>query len=83
VLIERVFDVQVFDNYGLGDGGISAFECHLHKGMHIDYERSILQTVNDSGEVVKCAIGRIIATSLYNYAMPFIRYDTGDFGFIY
>ncbi|MBP9014446.1 MAG: phenylacetate--CoA ligase family protein [Smithella sp.] len=81
-LIERVFNVHVFDNYGLNDGGISAFECPLHKGMHVDFERSILQTVNDSGKVVTGEIGKIIATSLYNYAMPFIRYDTGDLGFI-
>jgi phenylacetate-CoA ligase len=82
LLIERVFNVHVFDNYGLNDGGISAFECPLHKGMHVDFERSILQTVNDSGKVVTGEIGKIIATSLYNYAMPFIRYDTGDLGFI-
>lgn len=82
VLIEQVFNVRVFDNYGLNDGGISAFECQLHKGMHVNFERSILQTVNDSGKVVTGEIGKIIATSLYNYAMPFIRYDTGDLGFI-
>lgn len=81
-LIERVLGVKVFDNYGLNDGGISAFECRLHKGMHIDYERSILQTVNNNGKVVTGEVGKIIATSLYNYAMPFIRYDTGDLGLI-
>lgn len=81
-LIEKVFHVKVFDNYGLNDGGISAYECDEHDGMHIDYERSILQTVDDSGEVVTGRIGKIIATSLYNYAMPFIRYDTGDLGII-
>ena len=25
-------------------------------------------------------VGRIVVTDLYNYAMPMIRYDTGDFG---
>ena len=81
-LIEKVFNVKVYDNYGLNDGGLSAFECNLHKGMHIDYERSILQIVNDAGKAVEDKLGRIVATSLYNYAMPFIRYDTGDVGLI-
>ncbi len=81
-LIERVFRVKVFDNYGLNDGGVSAYECDEHNGMHIDYERSILQTVNDDGKVVEGEKGKIIATSLYNFAMPFIRYDTGDLGLI-
>ncbi|MEN6489863.1 MAG: hypothetical protein ABFD66_13465, partial [Smithella sp.] len=40
------------------------------------------QTVDESGAVVKGKTGRIIATSLHNFAMPFVRYDTGDFGFI-
>jgi phenylacetate-CoA ligase len=81
-LIERVFHTKVFDTYGLNDGGISAYECRLHDGMHIDYERAIMQIVDDSGSVVIGVAGRIIATSLYDFAMPFIRYDTGDLGVI-
>lgn len=81
-LIEKVFRVKVYDNYGLNDGGVSAYECHEHNGMHVDYERSILQTVDDSGVVITGKIGKIIATSLYNFAMPFLRYDTGDLGII-
>ena len=27
-------------------------------------------------------LGRIVVTDLYNYAMPIIRYDTGDFGIL-
>lgn len=82
LLIERVFNVHVFDNYGLNDGGVSAYECGQHNGMHIDYERAIMQTVDDNGHAVFGTQGRIVATSLYNYAMPFIRYDTGDLGHI-
>jgi len=48
--------------------------------MHIDTERAILEVVNENGEQVIGKIGRILATSLFNYAFPFIRYDTGDLG---
>ena len=81
-VIEEVFNAQVFDHYGLNDGGISACECEEHCGMHIDMERGILETVDEDGKQIVNQEGRIIATSLYNYALPFIRYDTGDLGII-
>ena len=81
-LIEEVFGVKVFDNYGLNDGGISACECEQHCGMHINTQRAILEVVDDASKQVKGKEGRILATSLYNYALPFIRYDTGDLGAI-
>ncbi|MDR5658757.1 hypothetical protein RH915_04570 [Serpentinicella sp. ANB-PHB4] len=81
VLIERAFSTKVYDQYGLNDGGVTAFECEEHSGYHIDMERSILEVVDDYGNPVKEGEpGRIIATSLTNYAMPFIRYETGDVG---
>lgn len=78
--IERAFNVKVFDTYGLHDGGVSAYECNMHDGMHIDYERSVLEVVDENGKRIFGRVGRIVATSLYNYAMPFVRYDTGDLG---
>lgn len=79
-VIEEVFRTEVFDNYGLYDGGVSAFECKAHNGMHVDMERAILEVVDEDGQQVVNKPGRILATSLYNYAFPFIRYDTGDCG---
>jgi len=81
-LIESVFNTSVFDQYGLNDGGISAFECEQHSGMHIDMGKAILETVDNDGKQVINQQGKILATSLHNYAMPFIRYDTGDLGII-
>jgi len=78
--IERVFKAPVFDNYGLGDGGISAYECHLHRGFHINMDRSILEVINHERENVFEEEGKILATSLINFSMPFLRYDTGDLG---
>jgi len=80
--IEKVFSTKVFDDYGLNDGGISAFECEAHNGMHIDMERAILEVVDNEGKQIVNQEGKILATSLYNYALPFIRYDTGDLGII-
>jgi phenylacetate-CoA ligase len=78
--IESVFRCKVFNAYGLNDGGVSAFECGEHIGLHIDTERSIMEVVDDYGQAIEQGEGQIVATSLFNYAMPFIRYNTGDEG---
>lgn len=80
--ISEIFGCDVFDGYGLNDGGLSAFECTDHSGMHIDTERSILEVINETGNCINDGEGSIVATSLSNLAMPFIRYDTGDVGSI-
>ncbi len=78
-IISTAFQAPVFDNYGLQDGGVSAYECDEHNGMHIDTFRSIMEICDENGCPVPFGTeGRIIATDLYNYAFPFIRYDTGD-----
>lgn len=78
--ISSAFGCEVYDGYGLNDGGISAYECKEHNGLHIDTERSIMEIVSDGGEQISCGEGKILATSLHNYAMPLIRYETGDLG---
>lgn len=78
-LIEETFKTKVYNNYGLNDGGVSAYETHINDEFVIDTERGILEIVNDQENLYN-ANGKIIATSLYNYAFPFIRYDTGDNG---
>jgi phenylacetate-CoA ligase len=78
--IGEAFDCEVYDTYGLNDGGVSAFECPEHSGMHIDTERGLMEIVDNEGQQVDRGEGRILATSLHNLAMPFIRYETGDIG---
>jgi phenylacetate-CoA ligase len=80
--ISTVFNCEVYDGYGLNDGGISTFELADHSGMRIDTERAILEVVDEDGRQIKEGTGRILATSLHNEALPFIRYDTGDIGTI-
>jgi phenylacetate-coenzyme A ligase PaaK-like adenylate-forming protein len=80
--IEDVFNAEVFNGYGLNDGGVTAFECEYHNGFHIDLERSYVEVVDESEKSVFDEVGRIVSTSFRNKATPFIRYDTGDLGII-
>lgn len=76
--IRAVFNCEVFDNYGLNDGGVTAYECKEHSGLHVDTDRSLLEIVDGNGARIDDGEGVVLATSLHNEAMPFIRYDTGD-----
>jgi phenylacetate-CoA ligase len=80
--IENVFSCPVYDGYGLNDGGVTAFECNEHNGLHIDTERSVMEIVDSNLNQLEEGEGTILATSLHNYAMPFIRYNTEDVGFL-
>jgi len=80
-LIKEVFQCAVFDGYGALDGGTMAFECEEHCGYHMAVEKAVMEFCDDDGDqVAEGEKGRIVATDLFNYAMPFIRYDTGDVG---
>ena len=76
--IGEVFRCGVYDTYGLNDGGVTAFECTEHSGLHIDSDRSIMEVVDADHHQLDEGQGEILATSLYNFAMPFIRYSTDD-----
>lgn len=78
-VIEEVFECPVFDGYGCGDGGGSAIECPEHNGHHVPIQRVAMQVVDDEGNPVSPGqTGRVLLTDLFNYSMPFIRYEVGD-----
>jgi phenylacetate-CoA ligase len=75
-LIERVFGVKVFNEYGCGEVGSIGHECE-HGNMHIMAENVIIEI--DTRNSADGESGEIIVTDLYNYAMPLIRYRLGDY----
>lgn len=79
--ISSAFHCDVFDQFGCNDGGANTCECDQHSGYHISIERSIHEFLDDCGcPVAHGENGHIVLTDLWNYAMPFIRYDAGDMG---
>lgn len=78
--IADYFGVPVADGYGSRDAGFIAHECP-QGDMHLTSENVIVEIVDPSGAPVACGdTGEIVVTHLDTYAMPFIRYRTGDVG---
>ena len=81
--ITKIFNTEVYNNYGLEEVGIIGAECREHDDLHINEESAIIEIVDADGKSVPPATaGRIIVTTLCNDVAPFIRYDTGDEGMI-
>jgi phenylacetate-CoA ligase len=73
--IEGVFGCRVFDRYGNREAGAIAAECEAHAGLHIN-ETDFAVEVGSHDPVQEP--GPLLITYLANFAMPLIRYDTGD-----
>ncbi len=79
--VEDTLGCEIYDRYGLEEIGVVGVECARHDGFHVNTESVIIEITDDSyAEASPGVEGKIIATDLLNYGMPFIRYDTGDRG---
>jgi len=72
--IENAFGCKVFESYGVSECVVAAFECEKHNGLHEATEYGITE-LESSGEE---GFYSVIGTSLWNNAMPFIRYKIED-----
>ncbi|WP_432718337.1 phenylacetate--CoA ligase family protein [Pectinatus frisingensis] len=77
--IENIFGCEVYNRYGNAEFGVIAHECKEHNGLHIMEDIIYLETI--PSQTLKSE-NEIIVTTLTNYAMPLIRYKTGDLGSI-
>ncbi|MDG1901165.1 MAG: hypothetical protein P8I80_02945 [Bacteroidales bacterium] len=75
---EEVFGCKVYNGYSC-EGGVDVGECSTHECSHAAMEIGITELLSDGKEVESGERGRVITTDLFNYAMPFIRYDTQDY----
>lgn len=79
--LEERFEAEVFDAYGQAERVTFSSECEEHNGHHLHAEYGITEFVDESGAPVPAgAPGRMVGTSLHNFAMPLIRYACGDVG---
>jgi phenylacetate-coenzyme A ligase PaaK-like adenylate-forming protein len=77
---EQVLGARPLDHYGAQEAGSLAAECPHCGQYHINAEAQLVEILREDGSA--CApgeTGRVIVTAFYNYAMPFIRYEVGDY----
>lgn len=78
--IEEAFDCKIYDYYATSEVSHIAAQCGQHEGLHVFEENIVVETVKDEESASSGEEGRVLLTNLHSYAMPFIRYDTGDLG---
>ena len=77
--IRGAFGCPAIDRYATNEIGHVASQCPTGGGYHVCSEAVLLELLDEEGRAVEPGKqGRVVLTSLYNFAMPFIRYDIGD-----
>ena len=78
--IERFMGVSIYDLYGNTERNALIMQCEKHN-YHIIPEYGLVELIGTSGNHANGhrEMGEIIATGFNNFAMPLIRYKTGDF----
>ncbi len=74
-----VWGVPMHDNYGAEEFGTIAHQCPETTNMHIQAENVLVEVLDANDRPCRRGeVGRVVATSLNNFATPFIRADIGD-----
>ncbi|HEU4496443.1 MAG TPA: phenylacetate--CoA ligase family protein, partial [Flavobacterium sp.] len=81
-LLERQFGVPAVNEYGASELDLIAFE-NPQGEWQVNAETLFVEILDENNLPVEHGReGRVVITSLYNKAHPFIRYDIGDIGAI-
>jgi phenylacetate-CoA ligase len=79
-IIRLHFGSEPLDRYGASEVGHIAATCPECNAHHVAAELVLIEIVGDDGKTLPPGEpGRLIATPFYSLAMPFIRYEVGDF----
>ena len=81
-LMENYFGVPIINEYGASELDLIAFENNKNI-WKVNSETLYIEILDENNNVLPYGKeGRIVITSLYNKAHPFIRYDIGDVGIL-
>ena len=80
ILLETHLGIPIINEYGAAELGLIAFQNTKNEWI-INTEDLYVEILDDNNHILPYGEeGRVVITSLYNKAHPFIRYDLGDIG---
>jgi phenylacetate-CoA ligase len=72
--------VPLTDGYSAQETGPIAFQCPDHPHYHVMSESLIVEVLDDQNQPCQPGeTGRVVITTLANFASPLIRYEIGDY----
>ena len=82
MLLEKQFGVPVVNEYGASELDLIAFQ-NIDGEWQVNSETLFVEILDENNNALPYGKeGRVVITSLFNKAHPFIRYDIGDIGIL-
>ncbi|WP_264566947.1 phenylacetate--CoA ligase family protein [Flavobacterium sp. N3904] len=82
LLLEKQFGIPIVNEYGASELDLIAFQ-NPEGEWQVNSETLFVEILDENNQAVPNGTsGRIVITSLFNKAHPFIRYDIGDVGIL-
>jgi len=76
----EVWGAEVADMYSARECGYLALQCPGHDHYHVQSENVLIEILDEQGNPCSAGeVGRVIVSTLHNYASPLLRYDIGDY----
>ncbi len=80
MLLEKQFNVPIINEYGCAEVGLIAFKNKANE-WQVNSENLLIEILDKDNQPLPYGQeGKIVITSFYNKAHPFIRYELGDIG---
>ena len=78
-IIRTHLGVEIWDSYSSEELGAIAMQCPNETHLHLLPFFTYIEIVDENDNPCEVGeVGRVIATSLHNFAQPMIRYELGD-----
>lgn len=78
--VRTAWGVEIADGYSCEETGYIALQCPRHEHYHVQAENLLVEILDERGCPCEPGkTGRVVVTTLHNFAMPLIRYELGDY----